>query len=204
MSSWGLPWEPIRRRSPNQRYLNLGGTSLLRNLDPHEHHSNDWLGCPPAVGRCGPPPGTREDTRRAHGFHIEQELYGNCTQTEPGRCSEVGGRVRSGLSRWSSGYPHPLDDDHDDQVIGPIDWRKTQNTTLLRALGSICSATAQLPHATILSDGLERCGDIAIASGGFTDTWRGWYRTKNVALKAFRTYPIQDLREAEKVRHGSW
>jgi len=88
---------------------------------------------------------------------------------------------------------HPLGD-RNDQVIGPIDWRTTQNTTL-RALGSICSAT------TILFDGVERCGDITVASGGFTDTWRGWYRTKNVTLKDFRTYPIQDLREAEKVRH---
>jgi hypothetical protein len=53
----------------------------------------------------------------------------------------------------------------------------------------------------ILSDGLKKCGDIAVASGGFTDTWRGLYQAKNVALKAFRTYPIQDLQEAEKVRH---
>ena len=37
------------------------------------------------------------------------------------------------------------------------------------------------------------------ASGRFTDTWQGPYRTRKVALKAFRTYPIQDLREAEKV-----
>lgn len=72
----------------------------------------------------------------------------------------------------------------------------------LRALGTICSATTQLPHTTILSDELEKCGVIAVASGGFTDTWRGRHRAKNVALKAFRTYPIQDLKEAEKVRHN--
>ena len=77
----------------------------------------------------------------------------------------------------------------------------SQEVALLRALGSICSATIQLPCTTILSDGLKKCGDIAVASGGFTDTWRGSYRTKTVALKAFRTYPIQDLKEAEKVRH---
>jgi len=51
----------------------------------------------------------------------------------------------------------------------------------------------------ILSDGLKKCGDIAVASGGFTDTWRGLYGTKIVALKVFRTYPVQDLKEAEKV-----
>ncbi|KAF9644342.1 kinase-like protein, partial [Thelephora ganbajun] len=69
----------------------------------------------------------------------------------------------------------------------------------LRALGSICSATGQLLHLIILSDGLKRCGEIAVASGGFTDTWLGRYQTKYVALKAFRTYPLQDLKEAEKI-----
>ena len=88
-----------------------------------------------------------------------------------------------------------------DQAIGPVDSKMSQDMALLRALGTICSATTQLPYTTILSDGLKKCGEIAIASGGFTDTWRGLYRSKNVALKAFRTYPIQDLKEAEKVCH---
>ena len=95
---------------------------------------------------------------------------------------------------------HPPDDGRDDQVIRSIDSKRTQNAASLRALGSICSATTQLPHTTILSDGLKKCGNIAVASGGFTDIWRGSYRAKDVALKAFRTYPIQDLKEAEKVR----
>jgi len=38
-----------------------------------------------------------------------------------------------------------------------------------------------------------------MGSGGFTDTWRGLYQGKTVALKAFRTFPVQDLREAEKI-----
>ena len=70
----------------------------------------------------------------------------------------------------------------------------------------LCSATKQLPQTTILSDGLlKTCGDIAAASRDFTsDTWRGSYHTEGVALKAFRTYPIQDLKVAEKVRHAIW
>ena len=52
----------------------------------------------------------------------------------------------------------------------------------------------------ILPNGLDRCGDIAVASGGFTDTWRGRYKTTTVALKAFRTYPSQDLKEVKKAR----
>lgn len=86
-----------------------------------------------------------------------------------------------------------------DQTLGSTDLSKPQGSVLLQALGSICSATGQLPHAVILSSGLQKCGDIAVASGGFTDTWRGRYKTKNVALKAFRTYPSQDLKEAKKV-----
>ena len=75
---------------------------------------------------------------------------------------------------------------------------------LLRALGVVCGVTTQLPHAMVLSDGLYKSGEIAVASGGFTDTWRGSYQTKNVALKAFRTYPVQDSKEAEKVRPTIW
>ena len=89
-------------------------------------------------------------------------------QTKPGGRSKIGGCIRSGLSCRSSGYPHPFDDYCDDQVIRPIGWRETPNTTLLRALGSICSAASQLPHMAIISDGLERCGDILVASGVFT------------------------------------
>jgi hypothetical protein len=51
----------------------------------------------------------------------------------------------------------------------------------------------------ILSDGVEKFGDIAIASGGFTDTWRGPYRAKHVALKALRIYAVQDLKDAERL-----
>ena len=73
----------------------------------------------------------------------------------------------------------------------------------LRTLGSICSARIQLPRTAILPDGIEISGDIAMATGGFTDTWQGLYRGKPVALKAFRTFPVQDLREAQKVRLAS-
>lgn len=94
---------------------------------------------------------------------------------------------------------HPLDNDLNDQAIGPTDSKKPQNLALLGALGSICSTTALLPHTAVLSNGLEKCGDIAVASGGFTDTWRGRYKKESVALKAFRTYPSQDLKDAKKV-----
>lgn len=86
----GFVLGPIRRRSPDQP---LGP-------NPHEHHTNEFqpkrssgsgrFGYHPAVVRSGPPSGTRADTRRPRGLHVEQELWGNCTQTERERCSEAG------------------------------------------------------------------------------------------------------------------
>ena len=102
----------------------------------------------------------------------------------------------------SPGCPRLPNSDRDDQAIVPVDCGKTQNTPLLRALGFICSITTHLPCSIILSDGLKKCGGIAVASGGFTDIWRGTHYTKIVAIKAFRTYPVQDLKEAKKVRHN--
>ena len=50
----------------------------------------------------------------------------------------------------------------------------------------------------MLSTGLEKRGEIAVASGGFTDIWRGKYRAKQVAIKAFRIYPAQNLKGAKE------
>jgi len=66
-------------------------------------------------------------------------------------------------------------------------------------LGDLCSATERLPTSALLSTGLEKRGNIAVASGGFTDVWRGEYYATQVAIKAFRIYPAQDLKEAKKV-----
>jgi len=67
------------------------------------------------------------------------------------------------------------------------------------ALGEVCSATERLPTSAVLSTGLEKRGNIAVASGGFTDIWRGEYYSKQVAIKAFRIYPAQNLKEAKEV-----
>ena len=51
----------------------------------------------------------------------------------------------------------------------------------------------------MLSAGLEKRGNIVVASGGFTDIWRGEYHGAQVAIKAFRIYPAQNLKEAKEV-----
>ena len=51
----------------------------------------------------------------------------------------------------------------------------------------------------MLSTGLKKLGDITVASGGFTDIWRGEHSGAQVAIKAFRIYLAQNLEEANKV-----
>ena len=51
----------------------------------------------------------------------------------------------------------------------------------------------------LLSAGLKKRGNLAVASGGFTDIWRGNLGERRVAIKAFREYPAQNLKEAKKV-----
>ncbi|KAF9646096.1 kinase-like protein [Thelephora ganbajun] len=74
-----------------------------------------------------------------------------------------------------------------------------EDTKFVTALGDICSDTLLLPTSTGLLQGLKKRGEIAVASGGTTDIWRGAWSDKQVALKAFRIYPLQDLQEAKKI-----
>ena len=60
----------------------------------------------------------------------------------------------------------------------------------MAALGQISNSVGSL-------QGLEKCGEIAVASGGTTDIWKGTLSNNQVALKAFRIYLPQDLQEAK-------
>lgn len=75
----------------------------------------------------------------------------------------------------------------------------SQNVKHITALGTVCSAIQRLPTSAVLSEGLEKNGTMAVASGGLTDIWRGDLGNNRVAIKAFRIYPAQNLREAKEV-----
>lgn len=78
-----------------------------------------------------------------------------------------------------------------------------QSARFVTALGDLCSAIRRLPTSAELSSGLEKCGNIAVARGGFTDTWRGEFDDRHcrrpVAIKAFRLYPAQNLKVAKNI-----
>ena len=69
----------------------------------------------------------------------------------------------------------------------------------MTALGDISSDVLRLPNSIGSLQGLEKRGNIAVASGGTTDVWRGGWNNRQVALKAFRIYTPQDLQAAKKV-----
>jgi len=83
-----------------------------------------------------------------------------------------------------------------EQVV-PIDLAK--GTKLATTLGDISSDVLRLPNSIGSLQGLEKRGNIPLASGGTTDIWRGGWNNRQVALKAFRTYPPQDLQETKKI-----
>lgn len=69
----------------------------------------------------------------------------------------------------------------------------------MAALGDVSSGTGLLPRSVGLLQGLKKSGEIAVASGGTTDIWRGTWGSQQVAFKTFRINPPQDLQEAKKI-----
>lgn len=77
----------------------------------------------------------------------------------------------------------------------------SQSAKSIIALGNVCSTTGRLPTSAVLSTGLEKHDNTPAASGKLADIWRGELCTTQVAIKAFRIYPAQNLEEAKKVRY---
>lgn len=82
-----------------------------------------------------------------------------------------------------------------DQACRALD---PQNVNYLATLGVICSAIGRLPTSSVLSSGLQKPEDIAVASGGFSDIWRGDLNAVQVAMKAFRLH-ARGLEGAKKI-----
>ena len=74
----------------------------------------------------------------------------------------------------------------------------------IEGLGDVCSRLGLLPTSTELTEGFEKEGTMAMASGGRTDIWRGKLNGAQVAIKALRVSPnfcpTEGSKEAKKVR----
>ena len=74
-----------------------------------------------------------------------------------------------------------------------------EDARLEATLGEISIDTGPLLNLIRSLQGLEKHGEMAVASGGTTDIWRGTLNNKQVALKAFRMYLLQDLQQAKTI-----
>ena len=70
----------------------------------------------------------------------------------------------------------------------------------VRILRRVCGSQTILPRSCILSENISSDGDIAFASGEFTDVWKGRHNGNRVCITAFRTYTSKDLSNIKSVR----
>jgi hypothetical protein len=69
----------------------------------------------------------------------------------------------------------------------------------VRVLRRVCGTEAILPRSCILSENILKEGDIAFASVGFADIWRGHHNGNRVCIKAFHAYMDENLYRIKQV-----
>lgn len=69
----------------------------------------------------------------------------------------------------------------------------------VRVLRSVCGLQKILPRALTLSVNITKERDIAFASGGFADVWKGRRDGNAVCIKAFRAYTAENLSSIKQV-----
>ena len=52
----------------------------------------------------------------------------------------------------------------------------------------------------MISENISKEGDIAFASGGFADVWKGRYNGNRVCIKVCRAYTAENLSKIKQVR----
>lgn len=75
----------------------------------------------------------------------------------------------------------------------------SQNPKPIAASGDLLNTIGRLPASTMLSTGLKKGQNIPAAPGRLSDLWEGDLHDDRVAIKAFRLYSAEQLKEAEKV-----
>ena len=66
-------------------------------------------------------------------------------------------------------------------------------------LRRVCGSQTILPLSCKISGNISKEGDIAFASGGFADIWKGRHNDNPVCIKAFRAYTDENLSKIKQV-----
>ena len=70
---------------------------------------------------------------------------------------------------------------------------------LRRALRKTCAEVGILPESYFLDANQIKFNEVPFASGEYSDVWRGSYKGENVAIKAIRVYPTDNIKVLTKV-----
>ena len=120
-----------------------------------------------------------------------------CPRTDTRGSDEIRHRGRSGALYNVAHYPPGPRDLISAKVHQTVD---SQDANSVKVPSKTHSPIERLPPSPIITAGLQTRGDVPVASGGMGDIWRGEYRGKQVAIKAFRIYPTQNSEDAKEVR----
>ena len=86
------------------------------------------------------------------------------------------------------------------QALEHLDGVPETKRKLHRVLRKICAEAGILPESYYLAtEQIKRVDDVPFASGGYSDVWRGLYKREGVAIKAFRVYPTDNIRNLTQV-----
>ena len=69
----------------------------------------------------------------------------------------------------------------------------------VRILRRVCSSETILPHSFTPSENISKEGDIAFASGGFTDIWKGRRDENSACVKVFHPYAAENQSKIKRV-----
>ena len=69
----------------------------------------------------------------------------------------------------------------------------------VRILRRVCGSQTILPRSCILSENISKEGDIAFASGGFADVWKGLHMGDRVCVRTFRAHTTEKQSKIKQV-----
>jgi len=86
-----------------------------------------------------------------------------------------------------------------DQVLNDLKADSPAWNKGLDALQNLSAAVGKIPSSVLISEGLERTGNLAKSYGVYADVWGGLYGGARVAIKALRVYDQDEVQTLTKL-----
>lgn len=139
--------------------------------------------------------------------HLEIQFLGFINETGTiGRLQQLAGpfldQCLACIVRVTRASTPQVQDRFLDKVYETYPTLNASNIHHLRTLGEVSSSIGRPPPILLISEGLEKSGTTAMASGRVMDAWPGEQGVEKVFIKVFRKYPDTNMTEAKKLLWG--